>query len=466
MPKNNLILKNNFICHLVYEHDLIQQFNDMVVDSCDWQEHVFVVYAKHAWDASKKYDLKNSYYIDSFDDNYFMELIDKSAQIIVHCLYTQDLTNFLFKNQYLLNKVNWKLWGGDLYLYRQVGSGSNSEENEGKRRSIIKYIAYITSPVEEEYRHVLDVYGGEAQYKFAFYPQAKDYCDFRLVSTPHKDQTINIIVGNSGYPTNNHLEAFSLLSKFRKEHINIFCPLSYGDKDYIKKVRATGTQIFGDRFVPLLDFIQFDKYVNLLNTMDIAVMNHNRQQGMGNILTLLYLGKKIYMQPDITSYRCLNRLGATIYDINEIERIDFNDFVAFSDDNGKTNSEMIEATYSKENCIKSWQAIFSGAIKRKNNYPENAHSPQKVLFVNHNLYPFEISGTPLSTRNHAVGMIKRGLEVAVLIPHADIKRAIKRIRQTMDSLYTESLKWINSWPILPLWSNRAVGIPASHRADY
>ena len=78
-----------------------------------------------------------------------MELIDKSAQIIVHCLYTQDLTNFLFKNQYLLNKVNWKLWGGDLYLYRQVGSGSNSEENEGKRRSIIRSIAYITSQLKK-----------------------------------------------------------------------------------------------------------------------------------------------------------------------------------------------------------------------------------------------------------------------------------------------------------------------------
>ena len=115
MSKTNVILKDNFICHLVYDHDFIQLFNDMIVDSSDWQEHLFVVYAKHAWDASKKYDLKNSYYIDSFDDNYFMELIEKSAQIIVHCLYTPDLTDFLFQNQHLLHKVNWKLWGGDIH---------------------------------------------------------------------------------------------------------------------------------------------------------------------------------------------------------------------------------------------------------------------------------------------------------------------------------------------------------------
>ena len=246
------------------------------------------------------------------------------------------------------------------------------------------------------------------------------------------------------------MEAFSLLSKFRKEHINIFCPLSYGDKDYIKKVRATGTQIFGDRFVLLLDFIQFDKYVNLLNTMNIAVMNHDRQQGMGNILTLLYLGKKIYMQPDITSYRCLNRLGATIYDINEIERIDFNDFVAFSDDDGKTNSEMIEATYSKENCIKSWQAIFSGAIKRKNNYPENAHSPQKVLFINHNIYPFEIFATALSTRNHAVGMTKGGWKLRCSSPVQTSRRDIKGSRADRRiHLISGSQQWMNLRPIGP-----------------
>jgi SAM-dependent methyltransferase len=76
-----VILKNNYICHLVYEHDFIQLFNDMIADSCDLQEHVFIVYAKIAWDDSKKYNLKNSYYIDSFDDNYFMELTENSAQI-------------------------------------------------------------------------------------------------------------------------------------------------------------------------------------------------------------------------------------------------------------------------------------------------------------------------------------------------------------------------------------------------
>jgi radical SAM superfamily enzyme YgiQ (UPF0313 family)/tetratricopeptide (TPR) repeat protein/glycosyltransferase involved in cell wall biosynthesis len=363
--KNDVTLKDQFVCHLVYEHDFIQQFNDMIVESFDVREHLFIVYAKHAWEESKKYHLKNSYYIDSFDDQCFLEWVEKSVQIIVHCLYTPAVTEFLFTHQYLLNKVNWKLWGGDLYLYRQVGSISNSESNEARRKSIIKKIAYITSPVEEEVKHAIDVYNSKAQYKFAFYPQAKDFREFRLNDGSPKNQTINILVGNSGYPTNNHFQAFDYLSKFQNEPIKIYCPLSYGDKPYTEEVCAKGKQIFGDKFVPLLNFFPFDEYVNLLNTMDVVVMNHDRQQGMGNILTSLYLGKKVYMQPDITSYKCLSRCGVTLYDINEIEKNDFNHFIALSNHRQKIYSEIIESLYSKESCVKSWQAIFSEAITRK-----------------------------------------------------------------------------------------------------
>ncbi|MBM4329737.1 MAG: tetratricopeptide repeat protein [Deltaproteobacteria bacterium] len=363
--KNNVTLKDQFICHLVYEHDFIQQFNDMIVESFDVREHLFIVYAMHAWDESKKYHLKNSYYIDRFDDQCFLEWVEKSVQIIVHCLYTPAVTDFLFTHQYLLNKVNWKLWGGDLYLYRQVGSISNSESNEARRKSIIKQIAYITSPVEEEVKHAIDVYNSKAQYKFAFYPQAKDFREFRLNDDSPKKQTINILVGNSGYPTNNHFQAFNYLSKFQNEPIKIYCPLSYGDKPYTEEVCAKGKQIFGDKFVPLLNFFPFDEYASLLNTMDVVVMNHDRQQGMGNILTSLYLGKKVYMQPDITSYKCLSRCGVTLFDINEIEKNDFNHFIAFSDHRQKINSEIIESLYSKGNCVKSWQAIFNEAITRE-----------------------------------------------------------------------------------------------------
>ncbi|MFH1196288.1 MAG: glycoside hydrolase family 99-like domain-containing protein [bacterium] len=51
---------------------------------------------------------------------------------------------------------------------------------------------------------------------------------------------------------------------------------------------------------------------------------------------------------------------------------------------------------------------------------------QRILFVNHNLYPFENSGTPISTLNHALGMKENGLEVAVLIPSTKVKEGFAK----------------------------------------
>jgi glycosyltransferase involved in cell wall biosynthesis len=41
---------------------------------------------------------------------------------------------------------------------------------------------------------------------------------------------------------------------------------------------------------------------------------------------------------------------------------------------------------------------------------------KRILFVNHSLPPWENTGTPITTLNHARGMRERGLQVAVLVP--------------------------------------------------
>lgn len=51
---------------------------------------------------------------------------------------------------------------------------------------------------------------------------------------------------------------------------------------------------------------------------------------------------------------------------------------------------------------------------------------KKILFVNHSLYPYETSGTPITTLNHALGMNKKGMDVAVLIPSPDVKEAFQK----------------------------------------
>jgi hypothetical protein len=137
---------------------------------------------------------------------------------------------------------------------------------------------------------------------------------------------ISIQIGNSASPSNEHHEVLALIYAYRDENIRIYAPLSYGDKHYAGEVAEEGRRLFGDKFVPIFDFMELQAYREFLGGIDIAIFNHRRQQGLGNAVTLLGLGKKVYMRPEISSWRFFNDLNIKVFDIGEfnispIERI-------------------------------------------------------------------------------------------------------------------------------------------------
>lgn len=60
---------------------------------------------------------------------------------------------------------------------------------------------------------------------------------------------------------------------------------------------------------------------------------------------------------------------------------------------------------------------------------------KRVLFVNHNIYPFEHSGTPISTLNHALGMYEKGVEVAIAVASKEITTELVKIKTENITLY-------------------------------
>ena len=87
----------------------------------------------------------------------------------------------------------------------------------------------------------------------------------------------NILLGNSATPENNHLEAMRLIEGAASHDRKIICPLSYGIPAYARMISSEGKQVFGDRFVPLLDFMDTALYLEMLHSCSVAAMNHLRQ---------------------------------------------------------------------------------------------------------------------------------------------------------------------------------------------
>jgi len=61
-----------------------------------------------------------------------------------------------------------------------------------------------------------------------------------------------------------------------------------------------------------------DEYIEIISTCSIVVMNHLRQQAVSNIVIMLYLGAKVFLDNQNPVYGFLKDQDAYIYRIEEL----------------------------------------------------------------------------------------------------------------------------------------------------
>jgi dTDP-N-acetylfucosamine:lipid II N-acetylfucosaminyltransferase len=126
----------------------------------------------------------------------------------------------------------------------------------------------------------------------------------------------NLLVGNSATSANNHLELFDCI----RRHVDLagrqlIVPLSYGDAAYRAHIERIGRQLFGDAFVPLVDFLPKDRYIELLTSCGHVMMNHVRQQALGNLVISGLLGARLHLNGRSPLGPWLRRAGISVSDV-------------------------------------------------------------------------------------------------------------------------------------------------------
>ena len=164
----------------------------------------------------------------------------------------------------------------------------------------------------------------------------------------NKDQINNnqkitkyIQIGNSRDPRNFQEEILECIKNnqdlYLKSKYKIFLPLAYGDIHHLKKIQKLSLSFFKEENIYILSkTISYDKYCNLLNSVEVAIFNHDRQQAIGNILNLLYLGKTVYLRSSVTTWEFLKDHELIARDVQDIK--DGKPFLLLSDqEKNKTN---------------------------------------------------------------------------------------------------------------------------------
>jgi dTDP-N-acetylfucosamine:lipid II N-acetylfucosaminyltransferase len=185
---------------------------------------------------------------------------------------------------------------------------------ESKIKKAIQKIDYFAVVHKEDYDFMIanKVMPSSVKYfKFSFYPI--EFLYNNEIDTSNSGN--NILIGNSRSYANNHLEIFSILSKFNIANRKVIVPLSYGNMKGIDSLVQNGKENLGDRFSPLLELMPLHEYNKMLSTCSVAIMNHYRQQAVGNIIALVYSGAKVYLSSQNTIYHFLKRIGCNVYSV-------------------------------------------------------------------------------------------------------------------------------------------------------
>ena len=316
--KNIKIKKNNDFTEI----DKISKYDVLVMHSLNIQNSKFV--NKITDSSVKTIWLLHGYEVYGLDDFKPNEIYD-----------TLTLNAFNLKRNFSNNIKN---------IIRPIAETVLKTQSKTIKEAIAK-ADYMGVLYKEEYDFLKHKFNYKAKWlPFTFYPLEK--------IIPNKTEITNtgnnIFIGNSASLTSNHLDIFEKLKLIGLlDNQKIICPLSYGNKEYANKLIKIGVSYFPEKFEPLTEFLKIDEYNEIIFDCSVTIMNHHVQQGVGNLLAMIYSGSKVFLSEKNSLFHYLKRIGVFIFSIED-DLTNLNDLLPLNVKMQQENKNIIKSEFNQE----------------------------------------------------------------------------------------------------------------------
>ena len=348
------------ILHLIAYEKFTEDYITRINRLFDSKNHLFLVFGQKDYSDIKEVKAENVVYSVDFASKFkcacfLVKNIIKAKKVIIHALFLSNtyLRLLVILQPFSKKKYFWNIWGYDLY-----NAYWDKNKNSGREKLRIRFIKNLRAVgyIHGDYDFLLEHYETNAKFYLASYTY--DFFMPEASINQKNKETVNILLGKSATEECQYDQAIDFLEQFKDMPIRIKCVLSYPkeNRDYRNHVIAHGKKVFGEKFEPLVDFMSFEEYTELLSEIDIAIFNHNRQQALGNIASLLYLGKRIFINPMNSCKNYFEDIGAKVYStedlqISEICKKDCTELK-------KINRKAIDKFFSDKEFKERWRKIF------------------------------------------------------------------------------------------------------------
>lgn len=338
-----------------------------------------------------KYIKKN---IDKVDvgirgaNDYFEKI--KSYQfdvVVIHSLsyYFSHLVNTILENK----KIIWIFWGGEVYDFLKEFRNNNFKAQtkpfinrylwKVNLRTLLRPIFFrLKNPRRSwnfsKYQAFKKIDGFALAHKNEFDDLKNElnlscklhwftyYSIESLITDQYKNSKIfgnNILVGNSATPSNNHLDVLhQIKNEISIGDRQIIVPLSYGEKWYRNKIIDVGTDLFSNNFKALVDFIPLVDYNQIVFSCNVVIMNHLRQQAVGNLIVSIWMGAKVFLDERNPLFKYFHNLGLIIFSVQkDLKLIELDNNL--SEDEIKSQRFILNNHYCEDNVIYKTRAMVN-----------------------------------------------------------------------------------------------------------
>lgn len=131
----------------------------------------------------------------------------------------------------------------------------------------------------------------------------------------------DILLGNSASYTNNHIDVLDILKNIELGDRRLIIPLSYGNAMYAEFVKTYTSLSKIKNATCLMAFLPLHEYNKIVLGCEIVIMNHYRQQGLGNIVTALTIGAAIYLNERSTIFNYLVNNGIVVFTMDSLSEL-------------------------------------------------------------------------------------------------------------------------------------------------
>ncbi|WP_312788812.1 TDP-N-acetylfucosamine:lipid II N-acetylfucosaminyltransferase [Sphingobacterium sp.] len=276
----------------------------------------------------------------------------------------------------------WIFYGGDLYDYLsryegyQIFDAPNLLPTPSRWERVTKSIKYLmffgmsqkTAKTkafkrldyfcfwnEYDYTLFISKVDSPAHYKNFIYYKALGDSDHVQIEKKNI-----IMVNHAASFTGNHLFVIEKLAKLQAslKDFQLLLPLSYGNKEYAKKVIQQAKDQLDMNVKPLTDFLPLSEYQSILSEVKIAIFGMRRQEAAGNIFQLLNMGAKIFLRKDNTLLSWLKKRNFIVFCIEDDEK-ELENLQALSLEQMSYNSAQYKRYFNASNYQEMMQQLFS-----------------------------------------------------------------------------------------------------------